>query len=70
MVDPKEWRLAINTTGWHLALTSTGLFRLRPHTPVPEGAARLYPGMLNAWRWFLKDGRLRPEFVGLAVFEG
>ena len=68
--DPQQWHLPINQTGWHLALTSTGLLKIRPHTPVPEGAARLYPGMLNAWRWFTEDGGLRPEFEDRAVYEG
>jgi hypothetical protein len=67
---PGEWHLPINQTGWHLALTSTGLVKLRPKTPVPEGSVRLYPGMLNAWRWFTKDGALRPEFEGRPVYEG
>lgn len=58
------WHLPINQAGWHLALTDSGLFRVRSSDPVPEGAVRLYPGMLHAWRWFERDGELRPEFEG------
>ena len=51
-----EWHLPLNQTGWHLALTASGLVKLRPHQPAPAGSARLYPGMLQAWKWFLLDG--------------
>ena len=62
-----EWHLPLNQTGWHLALTASGLVKLRPHQPAPAESARLYPGMLQAWKWFLLDGSLRPEFDNLPV---
>jgi len=62
------WHLPINQIGYHLALTEAGLFRIHPTDPVPEGAVRLYPGMLHAWRWFERDGGLRPEFAGRPVW--
>lgn len=65
-----EWHLPINQTGWHLALTLSGLLKIRPNQHAPTGSARLYPGMLHAWRWFDRDGNLRPEFEGLPVCEG
>jgi hypothetical protein len=63
----KEWHLPLNQTGWHLALTESGLFKLRPNQPAPTCRARFYPGMLQSWKWFLPDGSLRPEFDNLPV---
>ena len=64
-----EWHLPLNQTGWHLALTASGLVKLRPHQPAPADSARLYPGMLGAWKWFTKEGQLRPEYQELPVYQ-
>ena len=45
--DPDEWHLAINQTGWHLALTCQGAFKLRPWQVTPRDSARVYPGMIR-----------------------
>jgi hypothetical protein len=66
---PNEWHLSMNQTGWHLALTTDGLVKLRPHQSAPHDSARLYPGMLGAWKWFTQDGSLRPEYQDLPVFK-
>jgi hypothetical protein len=66
--DPDEWHLAINQTGWHLALTCQGAFKLRPWQVTPRDSARVYPGMIGAWRYFTQDGRLRDKFAGLPAW--
>jgi hypothetical protein len=70
MVDkPNEWHLFMNQTGWHLALTPTGLVQLQSPQPAPHDRARLYPGMLGSWQWLVQEGRLRPEYQDLPVYK-
>jgi hypothetical protein len=59
----------MNQTGWHLALTTNGLVKLRPHQSAPHDSVKLYPGMLGAWQWLVQDGRLRPEYQDLPVYK-
>lgn len=70
MSMPEVWHLPINQAGWHLALGLQGLFRVRPDHIIPADSIRLYPGRLDAWRWFNPDGSLRPEFRDLPVHGG
>jgi hypothetical protein len=48
---------------------SDGLVKLQPQQSAPHDSARLYPGMLGAWKWFTQDGRLRPEYQDLPVYK-
>ena len=52
-----EWHLPLNQTGWHLALTASGLVKLRPHQPAPAGSARLYPVCFKPGSGFCWMGR-------------